>query len=432
MLNRAAELGIGTEDPRFPVVKLEKWVHPEFVHGIASGAPVPLKGAAVLRVTLLEGKTPEEARAGPEIFVRCKIAARGSSDWHGLILGGRALDCASRMGLGFRPGPEHHILDTLSIRIPRCEDYTRVRKDRAYAFEARLSSLDGAGCSEPGGTDRELLRYSGAEPLELAPGDGVLVPVEREVQSSADGSLTEAVFPVDCGVEAVPGLWTTAEGFVLLAAQELDYTLEPGDVVAEVRSGLVETAACDCGAVETTFLSPGEDVGLRSRTCLATSLAPALAALSGQGALPALGSQRLLAQLLVVGERARVALRAVAVVAEVEADLASCSLSATLGAGTGRQGAVLGGRARRPGRGRLAAALSSRISFCALAKAADGSEGSPAVVECVEWALLVLKDHLVGLFPRGRGPEAPPWHPPARSACPGGSPSASAEASCEG
>ena len=150
-----------------------------FVHGIASGAPVPLKGAAVLRVTLLEGKTPEEARAGPEIFVRCKIAARGSSDRHGLILGGRVLDCASRMGLGFRPGPEHHILDTLSIRIPRCEDYTRVRKDRAYAFEARL---DGTGCFEPGGADRELLRYSGAEPLELAPGDGVLVPVEREVQ----------------------------------------------------------------------------------------------------------------------------------------------------------------------------------------------------------------------------------------------------------
>ena len=84
---------------------------------------------------------------------------------------------------------------------------------------------------------------------------------EREVQSSADGSLTEAVFPVDCGVEAVPGLWTTgaAEGFVLLAAEELDHTLEPGDVVAEVRSGLVETAACDCGAVETNFLWVGEE-----------------------------------------------------------------------------------------------------------------------------------------------------------------------------
>ena len=56
-----------------------------------------------------------------------------------------------------------------SIRIPRCEDYTRVRKDRAYAFEARLSSLDGAGCFEPGGADRELLRYSRAASLETAP-----------------------------------------------------------------------------------------------------------------------------------------------------------------------------------------------------------------------------------------------------------------------
>ena len=76
MLNRAAELGIGTNDRRLPVVRLEKWVHPEFVHGIASGAPVPLKGAAVFGVTLLEGET---ARPGPEIFVRCKIAARGTS-----------------------------------------------------------------------------------------------------------------------------------------------------------------------------------------------------------------------------------------------------------------------------------------------------------------------------------------------------------------
>ena len=74
----------------------------------------------------------------------------GSSDWHGLILGGRALDCASRMGLGFRPGPEHHILDTLSIRIPRCEDYTRVRKDRAYAFEVSDWLVEPAARTEAG------------------------------------------------------------------------------------------------------------------------------------------------------------------------------------------------------------------------------------------------------------------------------------------
>ena len=139
MMNRAAELGIGTEDPGFPAVRLEKWVHPEFVHGIAAGAPVPLKGAAVLRVTLLEGKTADDCRPGT--FVRCKIAARRTSDWHGLILGGRALDCAGRMGLGFRPGPDFHVLDTLKGRMPRCEDNTRTRKDRAYPFEAWLSSL---------------------------------------------------------------------------------------------------------------------------------------------------------------------------------------------------------------------------------------------------------------------------------------------------
>ena len=45
MLDKAAELGITPDDPRFPVVQLERWVYPEFVHGIASGAPVPLKGA---------------------------------------------------------------------------------------------------------------------------------------------------------------------------------------------------------------------------------------------------------------------------------------------------------------------------------------------------------------------------------------------------
>ena len=98
--------------------------------------------------------------------MRCKMAARGSSDWHGLILGGRALDCASRMGLGFRPGPEHHILDTLSIRIARCEDYT------------------GSGRTGPMPLRRACPPWTGL----------VLVPVEREVQSSADGSLTEAVF----------------------------------------------------------------------------------------------------------------------------------------------------------------------------------------------------------------------------------------------
>ena len=38
MLNHAKSLGISTEDPRFPIVRFEHWVHPEFVHGIAAVA----------------------------------------------------------------------------------------------------------------------------------------------------------------------------------------------------------------------------------------------------------------------------------------------------------------------------------------------------------------------------------------------------------
>ena len=95
-------------------MKFERWVHPEFVHGIAAGSPVALKGAAVIRVRLLEGKAMDSATEGPEIFIRCNIAAKGTLDWHGLILGGRALDCESRHGLGFRPALGYHCLDTRS------------------------------------------------------------------------------------------------------------------------------------------------------------------------------------------------------------------------------------------------------------------------------------------------------------------------------
>ena len=116
MLNKAKEMGLKPDDPKFPVVQMERWVHAEAVHGIAAASPVPLKGAVVMRVTLLEGFTPEDCKPSHEILVRAKISAKGRSDWHGLILGGRSLDCQSRGGLGFRPGPT-----ALGIGMPRVE-----------------------------------------------------------------------------------------------------------------------------------------------------------------------------------------------------------------------------------------------------------------------------------------------------------------------
>ena len=206
---------------------------------------------------MMEGTEVGQCKDGPELFVRCKIAAKGSSDWHGLILGGRALDCEARRGLGFRPGPHAHILDTLGIQVPRCEDLQCERKDRAYAFESVLASTDHGlhGASEPGRGQRALLSFSGDEPAQLAPGEGALVPVLRTGTWLPDATRCEAVLPVDGSVEAVAGIWPTGsrEGFMLVTPRQREVVLEKGDVVAEVRRGSIATGTCSCGAVDTVL-----------------------------------------------------------------------------------------------------------------------------------------------------------------------------------
>ena len=44
-------------------------------------------------------------------------------------------------------------------------------------------------------------------------------------------------------------------GSIPVAALDADLTLEPGDVVAEVRAGCVDSTVCGCGSVETFFTS---------------------------------------------------------------------------------------------------------------------------------------------------------------------------------
>ena len=257
ILNHAASLGIKPNSPEFPVVRFEQWIYPEYVHGIASGSPVPLKGAVVLKVRLQEGPDESSCKDGHEIYVRCKIAARGTSDWHGLILGGRALDCEARRGLGFRPGPGAHILDSLGVQIPRCEDHSAERKDRAYVFESVVSAVEStlSGVNEPGAGKRALLVFAGDEEVHLLPGEGALVPVVRSGEWVADVALTEAVLPVDGKVEAVPGLWDTGrkEGMVLVTPKQEEVCLESGDAVAELRSGYATSGLCQCGSMDTVF-----------------------------------------------------------------------------------------------------------------------------------------------------------------------------------
>ena len=125
--NKALSDGISPSSPNYPIVQLEKWPHDEVINGVASGKPVPLLGGVVLRIMFREvGK-----ETGPTIEARFKICRNGTSDFHGLILGARALDHVRRGGLGLHVGPVTHVLEGLGIQVERKETIG-VRPDRCY------------------------------------------------------------------------------------------------------------------------------------------------------------------------------------------------------------------------------------------------------------------------------------------------------------
>jgi hypothetical protein len=50
---------------------------------------------------------------------------KGKSEWRGIILGAKALDCQERGGLGFKPGQNFHVFESLGIMMDRMEDSLR-------------------------------------------------------------------------------------------------------------------------------------------------------------------------------------------------------------------------------------------------------------------------------------------------------------------
>ena len=82
----------------------------------------PVQRPAVQNVT-----TSDRKKVSAQTAASCSTQ-RQSGTFHGIILGGRALDHESKKGLGFRPGPDGHILDTLGIKMPRCEESVGAEK----------------------------------------------------------------------------------------------------------------------------------------------------------------------------------------------------------------------------------------------------------------------------------------------------------------
>ena len=108
MLNKCWDEKTPRDSKLWPVIQLEKWPQAEMVMGIAAGKPLTLAGSAVLRVIFfdIDTRLPDV-----EVLVRCKIFPKGSTDWHGLIIGAEALDC-----LAHRVTERAHVFDGIGVR----------------------------------------------------------------------------------------------------------------------------------------------------------------------------------------------------------------------------------------------------------------------------------------------------------------------------
>ena len=77
LFNENTAKGINLGDPRHPVKKLIRWTRNEAIRGVAGSSPVPLLGAVVVEVRLVElGK-----ETGPAIKTKFKVCRQGTTDW---------------------------------------------------------------------------------------------------------------------------------------------------------------------------------------------------------------------------------------------------------------------------------------------------------------------------------------------------------------
>ena len=112
---------------------------------------------------------------------------------------------------------------------------------------------------------RDVLEYSGKEPVELAGDESAWISVKRlrgsQVQSRTQ---VEAVLPVADDQfsvpEASPGLWPslTNDGYVLVTAGPEGNKITTGDTVAALAAGSARMGQCrECGGLDTLFV-PGD------------------------------------------------------------------------------------------------------------------------------------------------------------------------------
>ena len=224
IINSALQEGVKAQDPEYPVVQLERWQEKECVAGVAKDRPVKLISAVVLRV-VLGTVGMAKARQGPQVLLRFKIFSKGACDWHGLIIGGRALDVPERGGLGLRVTQDAYAFDGPGALLPRLEEDLAPRNDNVYGYrmlmlrasvfdsDAEEDDEDAVPVARLGGVRRETrlsgdpLLYEG-DSLVLEPDEGAWLPVRRaSVSVGVTTGDCEVVLPAEgCASDVTPGL----------------------------------------------------------------------------------------------------------------------------------------------------------------------------------------------------------------------------------
>ena len=254
ILNEQKAAGISLSDKQHPVKQLEHWKQREELRGVAGGKTVPLIGAVVLEMQLLEVGKPK-THSCQTILVRFKICASGATDWAPTIIGARAIDCVERGGLGFVPGPRPHFMGAYGILMERVEDeYKDLSRAEAYCIKhsildssddedygiMKVANVSAAASKStlPGGT---TLIFEG-EGRMVEPEEMLWIPVRMESSPEHRSEDVQLALPSDLTpLEAVPGLWPTGatEGMICIwNLTELPVPLETGGVAAEVLPGV--------------------------------------------------------------------------------------------------------------------------------------------------------------------------------------------------
>ena len=97
---------------------------------MAAGKRIDLLGSVVLRVEMgcKHDRTPVYEK------IRCKIFARGTASFNGIILGGRTLDAVSQGGMGLQIRDKSYYLALYDIFLPRLEGPKRKRRGEAMTM----------------------------------------------------------------------------------------------------------------------------------------------------------------------------------------------------------------------------------------------------------------------------------------------------------